>query len=225
MVAFKLLSLTAFALGVTAQVSFDASENSAQIVGLLQECDHATVTSGELAGRYKAGIEVDYEALASANADLLSAWEAVGVAASSSAGFYTDAGSQAILEFIANKLGPNTLAADQIYIKQRPEFIKGPRPFIDYIGPGLIKLKVAVADAAAAIQQRTRAKDLTPLTLAFLNIAQDYSNAQEIQQFGPRTPIYKGQCGCSSRPQGNGCYVPNKKGNCSLLNPLACFFL
>ncbi|KAM3424879.1 hypothetical protein BST61_g6855 [Cercospora zeina] len=104
MVTFRLFPLTALALGVTAQVSFGAPENSGQIADLLKDANQAT-------------------------------------------------------------------------------------------------LKVAVADAAAAVQQRTRAKDLTPLTLAFLNIGQDYSNTQEIQQFGPQTPIYKGQCGCSSIPQ------------------------
>ncbi|KAF2216692.1 hypothetical protein CERZMDRAFT_108668 [Cercospora zeae-maydis SCOH1-5] len=204
MVAFRLFLFTALALGATAQVSFDAPENSGQILSLLRDADQATVLSGERAARYRAGVEVDYTDLADANAKLLAAWQAIGTTASSSGGFYTDAGAQAILEFVTNKLGPNTLAANQIYVKQRNEFSKGPRPFINYIGPGLIKLKVAVADAASAVAQRCRATDLTPTTLAFLNIAQDYSNTQEIQQFGPQTPIYKGHCGCSSRPQGNG---------------------
>ncbi|SMQ50518.1 unnamed protein product [Zymoseptoria tritici ST99CH_3D7] len=203
MVAFKLLTLVGLAATAVAQVSFGAPENSAQILSLLQDANQYTVSSGQNAARYRAGNPSSYQDLSDENAKLLQSWQAINTAAKSSSGFYSEQGAQQIIDFVNNKLYPNTKQADQIYVKQRPEFQKGPRPFIDYINPGLIQLKVAVADAAAAVAQRARATQLTPITLAFLNIAQDYSNTQEIQMFGPQTPIYRGQCGCSGQgPQG-----------------------
>ncbi|KAI5369550.1 hypothetical protein Slin15195_G004260 [Septoria linicola] len=200
MLALQYLSIFGLAASTVAQVSFGALENSAQILSLLKTTDQYTVSSGQSAARYKAGRQSAYQDLADENASLLQAWQAVNTAAESSSGFYSEQGAQEIIDFINNKLYLDTKRADQIYIKQRPEFKKGPRPFIDFINPGLIQLKVAVADAAAAVQQRTRATQLTPIILAFLNIAQDYSNTQEIQQFGPQTPVYRqGQCQCSGK--------------------------
>lgn len=204
MVAYiSLFSFIALGVAAMAQVSFEAPENSAQVLSLLKVADQYTISSGRSAARYKAGRRSTCQDLADENAALLQAWQAVETAASNSGGFYSEHGAQHIIDFINDKLYPDTKRADQTYVARRPEFEKGPRPFVEFINPGLIQLKVAVADAAAAVQQRTRATQLTPITLAFLAIAQDYSNTQEIQQFGPQTPIYDaGQCLCSDIPQG-----------------------
>ena len=191
MIGFKILSLFGLALSVSAQASFGAPENSAQILALLKQADIATIKSGQGAAAYTPGNQQAYQTLADQNAVLLQSWQTIITTAENSPGFYTPQGAQAIVSYLNKRLGPDTEAADLIYTNKRDVFIKG--GFINYINPGLIKLRTAVDAAAAAVKQKTPSKYLTPMDLGFLIISQNYANTQEIQQFGPDADVFFGQ--------------------------------
>lgn len=201
MIGFKVFSLLGLALGVAAQGSFGASENSAKILSLLVEADKVTVKSGQAAAAYTPNNQRATKNLENLNAQLLQSWQAVTTAAQSSQGFYTASGAQAIVDFLNKRLGPDTTAADLIYTNQRDTFVKG--GFIDYINPGLLKLRTAVDAASAAVKTKTPAKYLTPMDLGFLIVVQNYANTQEIQQFGGNASVFSGSLCTSPVPPYN----------------------
>lgn len=86
MIGFKVFSLLGLALGVAAQGSFGASENSAKILSLLVDADKVTVKSGQAAAAYTPNNQRATKNLENLNAQLLQSWQAVTTAAQSSEG-------------------------------------------------------------------------------------------------------------------------------------------
>lgn len=178
----KFLTSLALATSVYAQGQFGQSENSALILDSLKAVDQSTKSSAAAARAYQPGSESATTRLTNQNVFLLGQWQNVTYQAQSSLGFYSDSGAQAIIDYINFILYPDTKAADLIYTNKRAIFVQG--GFIDYINPGLLKLRSAVDAASAAVQAKTRASQLTAMTQAFTQIEQNYADTQEIQQFG-----------------------------------------
>lgn len=177
------VSLLGLAASVNAQAQFGAPENSAAVLAALQQADASTITSGQAAAAFRPKRRITQSKLVIANQNLLSDWLNVTSIASSSPGFFTPEGAQAIIDYINNTLFPDTEAADKIYIGRRDDFVSS--GFINFINPGLISLRQAVAGASGAVEAKTPAKELTPIINAFAPIEQNYADTQEFQQFGP----------------------------------------
>lgn len=184
MMTCKHLFVLVFAVSVWAQGQFGPAENSAAIIDALVAVDDSTITSGQAAKAYIPGNKKTTRVLINQNVILLGQWQNVTYQAQSSLGFYSDEGAQAIINYINDVLYPDTKAADLIYTNKRDIFVAS--GFINYINPGLLKLRTAVDAASAAVQAKTRAKLLTNMTVAFTQIEQNYADTQELQQFGPQ---------------------------------------
>ncbi|QIX00915.1 hypothetical protein AMS68_006432 [Peltaster fructicola] len=180
MLAFKYLAL--FIAGVTAQAAFGAPENSAAVLDALKAVDDSTIASARAATAFRPNNAELEKELKYQNYVLRSNWQYVQYLAQSSQGFYSDAGAQAIIDYINVKLFPDTRDADKIYTDKRAVFLQS--SFINFINPGLVQLRLAVAEAAGALIAKTRASRLTAITIALLSIELNYSETQEYQQFG-----------------------------------------
>ncbi|KAF2767465.1 hypothetical protein EJ03DRAFT_276156 [Teratosphaeria nubilosa] len=182
----SLLATTLLPVLALAQGQFGAPENSGEVLQALFVVDQTTVESGQGAQAYRINNTVATQNLKNENAALLQAWQNVTTVVQSSNGFYSDSGAQSLIDSVNDKVYPDTKYADSIYVQLRDR--KSSRAsrsgFIDYINPGLLKLRTAVDAASAAIQAKTPAKYLTQLADALLQIQQDYATTQEIQEFG-----------------------------------------
>ncbi|KAH9827366.1 hypothetical protein Tdes44962_MAKER09746 [Teratosphaeria destructans] len=112
--ATALLPALAFAQG-----QFGAAENSGAVLQALFVVDQTTVGSGQGAQAYQINNPTATQNLEDENAALLQAWQNVTTIAQSSDGFYSASGAQSLIDYVNDKVYPDTKYADSVYVQQR----------------------------------------------------------------------------------------------------------